>query len=249
VAGSVRDQVTQWTTVAGERALHRIERYIERSSLVETTPFLSPASFPWAAKLEENWKTIRTELEDVLSFQESLPNFQDISTDQKELTDDDRWKTFFFYGYGFRSDANCERCPKTAGLLARVPGMTTAFFSILAPHKQIPSHRGPWKGVIRYHLALMIPEPADQSGIEVGGEVRHWVEGGSLFFDDSYEHRAWNDTDATRVVLFMDVLRPLRRPAADLNKGIIKAIGYSPFIQDAKRRHNAWEQRFEKLRK
>src|SRR5437867_3927702 len=91
-------------------------------------------------------------------------------------------------------------------LLERVPGMTTAFFSILSPHKHIPDHRGPYKGVLRYHLALMIPEPRQACRIRVDGEYATWEEGKSLLFDDSYDHEAWNDTDGIRVVLFMDVL-------------------------------------------
>ena len=53
------------------------------------------------ATLEANWK-IRAELDAVLADQEHLPNFQDISVDQATMTDDDRWKTYFLYGYGFR---------------------------------------------------------------------------------------------------------------------------------------------------
>jgi beta-hydroxylase len=78
----------------------------------------------------------------------------------------------------------------------------------------------------------------------VGPETRGWREGESLVFDDTYEHEAWNDTDETRVVLFVDVIRPLRQPMRSINAGMIKAIGYSPFIQDAKRRHQAWEEQF-----
>ena len=48
------------------------------------------------------------------------------------------------------------------------------------------------------------------------------------------------------MVLFLDVVRPLRQPMRSINAGIIKAIGYSPFIQDAKRRHREWEERFER---
>ena len=59
---------------------------------------------------------------------------------------------------------------------------------------------------------------------------------------------AWNDTDATRVVLFVDVIRELREPMGTFNRLMIKAIGYSPFIQDAKRRHEAWERRFDQIR-
>jgi hypothetical protein len=32
------------------------------------------------------------------------------------------------------------------------------------------------------------------------------------------------------------------------NAFMIKAIGYSPFIQDARRRHEAWERRFDRMR-
>ena len=37
------------------------------------------------------------------------------------MTTDDRWKTYFLYGYGFRSEANCARCPETARLCAADP--------------------------------------------------------------------------------------------------------------------------------
>src|SRR5437660_12116805 len=145
----------------GAALLRLLERLIVRASLVETTPFLAAEHFPWAGDLEASWKTIRRELDEVLTYREDLPNFQDISTDQATITDDDRWKTYFFFGYGFRSDANCDRCPETTRLLEGVPAMTTAFFSILGPRKHIPDHRGPYKGVLRYHLALMVPEPRD----------------------------------------------------------------------------------------
>ena len=38
----------------------------------------------------------------MLEDQEHLPNFQDISVDQATMTTDDRWKTYFLYGYGFK---------------------------------------------------------------------------------------------------------------------------------------------------
>ena len=184
----------------------------------------------------------------MLEDQEHLPNFQDISVDQATMTTDDRWKTYFLYGYGFRSEANCARCPETARLCAEIPGMKTAFFSILAPGKHLPAHRGPYKGVMRYHLGLLIPEPAESCGIRVDTETRHWAEGESMIFDDTYEHEAWNDTDATRVVLFVDFVRPLRAPARWVNAAVLWAIAFSPFIGDAKRRHNDWEKRFEAIK-
>ena len=49
------------------------------------------------------------------------------------------------------------------------------------------------------------------------------------------------------MILFMDVLRPLPYLTGLLNRTIIKAIAASPFIGDAKRNHDAWEQRMAQL--
>ena len=49
-----------------------------------------------------------------------------------------------------------------------------------------------------------------------------------MIFDDTFNHEVWNDTDETRVVLFVDVMRPLPFPESAINEGIVKAIGYSP---------------------
>jgi ornithine lipid ester-linked acyl 2-hydroxylase len=245
---STRDRALAVANDAGAHVLHTMERLLVRASLVPTTPYLPVDTFDWIPALESNWAIIRSELDQVLTYRADLPNFQDISLDQASITNDDAWKTYFFFGYGFRADANCARCPKTAALLDEIPGLTTAFFSILSPHKRISEHRGPWRGVLRYHLALQVPEPREQAGISVGGEVAHWREGESLLFDDGYRHHAWNETDGVRVVLFVDVIRPLKPPADQLNRALIWAIGRSPYISDARRRHDAWERRFEALR-
>jgi len=94
-------------------------------------------------------------------------------------------------------------------VLQKIPGMKSAMFSILAPRKHIPEHRGLWKGVLRYHLGLIIPEPVGSSRIRVGKDVRFWEEGKSMIFDDSHPHEVWNDCDSQRIVLFVDVERPL----------------------------------------
>jgi len=230
-----------------QKLLWQLEKLLSTSSLVPQQPFLDPATFPWTRRLEENWKMIRAELDEVMRHRKDLPNFQDISPDQRSLSQDDGWKTYFFYAYGFRARGNCERCPETARLLKEIPGMKTAFFSILAGGKRLPEHRGPYKGVLRYHLGLMVPQPEVSCGIRVADQTRHWQEGKSLVFDDTYRHEAWNETSRDRVVLFMDFVRPLRFPASLLNWVLLKAIALSPFVLGAKGNYTAWEKRFEKV--
>jgi len=83
--------------------------------------------------------------------------------------------------------------------------------------------------------AALPPRPEDpRAALRLSDPGRrgraHWEEGGSLLFDDTFDHEAWNDTDGVRVVLFVDVVRPLRFPASALNGAVLKAIGVSPFI-------------------
>ncbi len=241
---STWDRVVQWTIALGERILAPIERFIGKRSLVGDSTFFGLERFPWVAHIEENWTVIHAEVEQLLAEHAELPNFQDISKDQIEITDDDRWKTFFLYGYGFEAKLGVQMCPRTAALMREIPGMTTAMISILSPRKHIRDHRGPYKGVLRYHLGLVVPQDAESCRIRVGDDIRHWEEGKSLVFDDTFNHEVWNDTDETRVVLFVDVLRPLPPTDAMINRAIIKAIGHSPFVLDAKRNQEAWEKRY-----
>ena len=241
---SLWERTVELTITIGERLLAPIERWIGRRSLVGDATFFPLERFPWVEQVEANWTVIREELEGVLKDHAALPNFQDISKDQIEITDDDRWKTFFLYGFGFRAKLGVEMCPRTAALMQEIPGMKTAMFSILSPRKHILDHRGPYKGVLRYHLGLIVPREKEACRIRVGGDIRHWEEGKSMIFDDTFNHEVWNDTDEMRVVLFVDVLRPLPFPESAINRLIVGAIRFSPFVLDAKRNQEAWERRY-----
>ena len=235
------------TVSLGAKAIRGMERIITWGSDVGNPTFFSNDLFSWTKDLETGAPAMRDELQAVLKDLDRVPNFQDISTDQKHLSDDDDWKTYFFFAFGFRADRNCDQCPETARLIEAVPGMQTAFFSILAPGKHLPSHRGAFKGVIRYHLGLIVPEPKEECRIRVGEDFRHWEEGKSLIFDDTYHHEVWNDTDGTRVVLFMDVVRPLRFPANLINAAVIGLIRRSPFIKDGIANYRAWEAKLDNV--
>jgi ornithine lipid ester-linked acyl 2-hydroxylase len=173
----------------GKRLLWRIDHYFARQSLVPTDPVLDAKLFPWIADLEAHWHPIRAELDGILQHRDELPRFQDISPDQKRISPDDKWRAFVLYGFGYRSDHNCRLCPQTARLLDRVPGIENAFFSILAPGKQVPPHRGITKGLIRCHLGLIIPPAPERCFMDVGGVRCTWQEGRMLVFDDTYPTR------------------------------------------------------------
>lgn len=232
---------------AGRRMVWGLDRYFGRNSKLGDRAFFDNRDFPWIDRVEANWRKARAEIDALMPYTAHMPNFQDISPTQMNLSQDDGWKTYFFYAYGVKAIGNCRRCPETTRLLKAMPGMKTAFFSILAPGKHLPPHRGPYKGVLRLHLGLVIPEPAEKCGIRVGTETRHWQEGKVIVFDDTFDHEAWNDTDKLRVVLFVDIMRPMRFPAGLLNSLMTWMIALSPFVLGSTGTYLRWERRFEAI--
>lgn len=226
------------------RLRRRLEARLRRRSLVGPGPFFDPALFPWAQMLEDGWTDIRDELLTLLKDRESLSPMQKFTVNNEAITDDEGWKAVCLQGYGYRSRLAEAVCPKTMALLDRVPRLSVAIFSIFDPGKHLPAHRGPYNGVLRYHLGLVIPKEAEKCRIEVGGETRHWELGKSLIFDDAYRHEVWNDSDEVRVVLFLDVDRPLPQPEAMFNRLLIKAATITPYVQRIKRKYGAWEERY-----
>lgn len=220
------------------------ERLNLKHAIVGNPPVYDNATFPWAAEIEKEWHLIRRELEQVLQRREDLPNFHEISTDVATISTDNRWKTFFLTGYGLSSERNIQACPETWRIVQKIPGLKTAMFSIFEPGKHLPPHRGPYNGVLRLHLGLIVPEPRDKLAIRVENQVCHWEEGKALIFDDAYEHEAWNHTDHTRVVLFVDFVKPLRFPARFVNWLLLNMAIFTPFIREGLDNHKAWEKKF-----
>lgn len=226
--------------------LKMVERSNVKYSKHGNPPIYKTETFPWALELEKNWKVIREELDGVMERREELPSFHDIMPQVTTITSDNQWKTYFLAGYGLESEENSKRCPKTTELLKKIPGMKTAFFSILSPDKHIPLHKGPYNGVLRYHLGLLVPDPKEKCRIQIDDTITHWDEGESLIFDDTYFHQVWNETEGFRAVLFVDFVRPVKFPFNLLNEFVVNAAAFAPFIKEAEGKHKEWEKNFYK---
>ena len=230
------------------RFFMRIVAWAERVNLalskVGNPPIYDKAVFPWTREIESEWRQIRTELDRVLMRKEELPGFHELATDVSTISKDRGWKTFMLAGYGFRSENNIKLCPQTWRICQRIPGLITVMFSILEPGKHLPPHRGPYNGVLRLHLGLIVPEPREQLGIRVEDEVYRWREGEAIVFDDAFEHEAWNRTPHTRVVLFVDFRKPMRFPANFINWLLLHLAMFTPFIREGMDNQKAWEKKF-----
>ncbi|HEY0303105.1 MAG TPA: aspartyl/asparaginyl beta-hydroxylase domain-containing protein, partial [Rhizomicrobium sp.] len=230
------------------RLFMAIVAFVERLNLshskVGNPPIYDNAVFPWTQAIERDWRAIRAELDSVLTRKDDLPGFHELTPDVSTISQDSGWKSFLLCGYGFYSKANIARCPQTWRICRNIPGLTTVMFSILEPGKHLPAHRGPYNGVLRLHLGLIVPEPREQLGIRVDKDIYRWKEGEAVIFDDAYEHEAWNRTDKTRVVLFVDFVKPLRFPANVLNWLLLHIAVFTPFIREGMDNQKAWEKKF-----
>ena len=144
-------------------------------------------------------------------------------------------------GFGYEAEQSWKRCPETMKVLSRIPNLRSAFFSILGPNYHIPHHRGVTKGLIRCHLGLIVPDQRDQCIMRVGDQICQWEEGRCFVFDDTYDHEVWNKTDQERVVLLIDVDRPMRLIGRLISRFLIFGVQRSGYVQDARKNLKTWE--------
>ena len=179
--------------------------------------FYERDQFGWVGELESRTQEIQTELSAVM---EDTPRFspyvkkgdQHLGRDNKGLADNDDWSALFIWDYGHLVKENADLFPNTVDALESVPlpkitdQSPMALFSKLSADTHIPPHNGLLNTRLICHLPLIVPENC--GALRVGNEMREWVEGELLVFDDSIEHEAWNRSQEERVILLFEIWRP-----------------------------------------
>ena len=180
---------------------------------------------PALTLITERQAIIKEELEIVLAARSSIPRYHELDFLQfsisGKINKEKDWKVLMLYAMGERPAANRSLCPKTCDLLDNVPGLFQAFFSILDAGKSIPLHAAPYRGYLRYHLALKIPTKNPPS-LHIEGQQYVWQVGEAILFDDTFYHEVVNKADEDRVILVVDVLRPLPPLAHLVNRLIMQ---------------------------
>jgi aspartyl/asparaginyl beta-hydroxylase (cupin superfamily) len=168
------------------------------------------ATCPALRVLEQNFDVIQEELQGVLATRESLPRYHDLDQVQDEISGNsgEKWRVFMLDVVGQKPSDSRRLCPRTLALLERIPYVNQAFFSILEPRKSVPAHEGPYCGYLRYHLGMVVPKERPPH-IRLHDQTYVWKEREGVLFDDSWDHEVVNHSDSIRVVLLVDVLRPL----------------------------------------
>lgn len=183
-------------------------------SAVPARPYIDVNHFADLKELQANWRTIRDE--GLRLFDEgyikAAAKYNDLGFNSFFKSG---WKRFYLKWYDDFLPSALALCPQTAALLERVPSVHAAMFAVLPPGARLPSHRDPFAGSLRYHLGLSTPN-SELCRIFVDGELYYWKDGEAVIFDETYIHRAENQTNTPRLILFCDIERPLSNPFARL---------------------------------
>ncbi|MFZ4519704.1 MAG: aspartyl/asparaginyl beta-hydroxylase domain-containing protein [Microthrixaceae bacterium] len=194
------------------------------------------AGLRWHDELRAATPGIRREW---LAFRDAggrLPRIEDLLGEHQGNSE--VWAAGLLVSRGRPVEPIARHFPVTTAALGRVPGLRSALWSVLAPGAELPAHRGPNAGVLRYHLGVVCRPGAV---LEVEGRPTPYVEGEGILFDDTAEHAARNEAPSERVTLFCEILRPLPAGAGLTNSVVQRLLGLAPRYRGAARRAEAWD--------
>jgi aspartate beta-hydroxylase len=181
---------------------------------INTPAILDPSQFfPNARRFTQAWQDIRREALKVAESLPRIPRFHDIMPAQADISANDGrdWRLFIMKAYGVAFPDKLAQCPTVAAILDHVPEAISCSFSFIAPGKHVPRHRGPFRGILRFHLMLSMPEDKDglpECELYIDDEPYRLRDGQSLLWDDTFPHEVLNRSDKVRIALLLDVWRP-----------------------------------------
>ncbi len=181
-----------------------------------TTPYFERDLFPGLAAIEGQTAAIQAELQALLTGNEG--NNEVVFGSAEVAAQNLRghrgapgWTGYYFYRHGERREDNCAACPVSSAALDQLPLCRVeahgpeVLFSVFTAGTHLLAQRG----VTNTRVVGQLPRIVPMDCALQGGGIEHvWQEGRAVVFDDTYEHEAWNRSDATRVVLIFDLWNP-----------------------------------------
>ncbi len=169
-------------------------------------PYFYPSKdFEWVQTLKEGFTIMVEELQPLIdSNDDALTTYFRGESQNKKGA----WKTTGLKFWGRDHKKNLKKFPKTAAILSSIPNLVGATFNLLEGGGHILPHCGETNGNIRCQIPFKVPAGLPDCGFKVGNESNPWVKGEPLLFTDAQLHTAWNNTDETRYIMIIDVIRP-----------------------------------------
>ncbi|GLS26646.1 aspartyl/asparaginyl beta-hydroxylase domain-containing protein [Marinibactrum halimedae] len=182
------------------RTLYKTVYSIEqRMKGIENRTFL-PQDYPWSLDFENHYASIRREVDNIF-------NNVDVGSIPLGVDQFPKAHSVLVAQQGKVEEEAKQLLPTLAQVVGNVPSLANAELSILAPGAELRLHKSAFRCFLRMHLGIIIPK--GDVCLELEGERLEWQEGKVMIFDDFYPHRAWNKTEHTRVILMVDLFRPM----------------------------------------
>lgn len=200
---------------------------------VKNDVFFDKANFEWTKILEENYEAIKQEYINI-NNKNRLIDATVFSKEQIKSVAPDQWSVFPLFVYGNKIEKNWVECPVTVNCLKQIPTITTAWFSVMKPGTYVKPHRGTYKGYLRCLMGLIVPDDITQSGLAINNTTYHWKKNECVIFDDTFIHSAYNNSEITRVVLYIDFIRPMPSFLMYISKVLTDMFGKSLYVKNMK---------------
>ena len=140
------------------------------------------------------------------------------------------------YGYYFLKFSNhnipnnIPIFPKLYKTLQKCSNIRTCFFSVIRGNKNIPTHRGPSKGLLRFHMPIYNDHPS-KNYLQVRDKKLYWDKKPFLF-DDTFYHKLVKKDNGMRISLICDVERHLPYGLKQLNQLVQDSFTNSDFVKE-----------------
>ncbi|ALM41263.1 aspartyl/asparaginyl beta-hydroxylase domain-containing protein [Streptomyces sp. CHA1] len=175
--------------------------------------------FPAARELEERFPALRAEI-DALLEKRTIPAYGAFDPVRAAQVSEE-WKLYYAYMYGQSNELARDEVPTLLSFAQSRPEVVNAFVSILDPGVELPPHKDPYAGVLRYHLGVRVPRE-NPPHIRLDQDRHTWKEGEGRVLDVSVEHEVVNTSEEPRVVVIIDFRRPMGFFASALNRYMLR---------------------------
>jgi aspartate beta-hydroxylase len=180
---------------------------------INSPPVMRQQAFDGVDAFEARWEELAKEAEAIFSRPSQVPTFGQILPEQEELAsaDGSPWRLYIAKAYNYRVPSATRVAPVLSGL-AEATGVLSAAYSWMPAGKVVPEHRGPFRGVLRCTLPLIVSEPLNEelarsATLTVDGREIVLQRGIAIVWDDTFPHSVKNETMHPRIVLLLDVRR------------------------------------------
>ncbi|MDM9583643.1 MULTISPECIES: aspartyl/asparaginyl beta-hydroxylase domain-containing protein [unclassified Nostoc] len=175
-------------------------------------------------RLKKGFSDIKNEWLAYLSSRQKVVSIYNASEIYSHLKDED-WQGYQLRYKGKFTETGVALFPNTVKILSELEpflyGNGLVEFLVMKPGVIVPPHIDDMNISLTCHLGITIPE---NCGLRVASKTQNLTQGGILFFDNSFEHEAWNKSQEERVILLLELYHP---ELTNFEKALLKLISTS----------------------